>query len=82
MNLKSSNVLLTADGHCMISDFGDVKQTCLEAFGKPKISLSTPFWTAPECLRKETRNLKLRFSDIWSLGCIVFEMASGQPPWF
>ena len=25
MNLKPSNVLLTADGHCMISDFGAVK---------------------------------------------------------
>ena len=80
-NLKPSNVMVTADGHCMLADFGSVKQICLEAFGRPKFSLNAPFWTAPECLRKESRDTKLRFSDIWSLGCVVFEMASGEAPW-
>ena len=81
INLNPSNVFMTAEGHCMLSDFGSVKQICLEAFSKPKFSLNAPFWTAPECLRKDTRDKKLRFSDIWSLGCIVFQMASGEPPW-
>ena len=81
LNLKPSNVLITADGQCKLLDFGSVKQICLEAFGKPKFSLNAPFWTAPESLKKESRDTKLRFSDIWSLGCIVFQMASGKHPW-
>jgi len=33
---------------------------------------------APESVKK---NEYTRFSDIWSLGCLVLEMATGEPPW-
>ena len=37
----------------------------------------TPLWTAPEVLTG-TYNGKV---DIWALGCVIIEMASGKPPW-
>ena len=35
-------------------------------------------WMAPEVCRGEKVS---RFSDIWSIGCLIIEMFTGQPPW-
>jgi len=37
----------------------------------------TPLWTAPEVLTGDYSNNV----DVWSLGCVIIEMASGKPPW-
>lgn len=41
--------------------------------------LEPPYWIAPEIINKEI-NLTPAV-DIWSIGCIVIEMATTQPPW-
>lgn len=38
----------------------------------------TPLWMAPEVLRNEGLDFA---ADIWSLGCMVIEMATGRAPW-
>merc|ERR1711998_784575 len=37
-----------------------------------------PFWIAPEVLRGERYGFN---ADVWSLGCVICEMASAQHPW-
>ena len=82
-DLKCPNVLLTNKGVLKISDFGcskDFERTIsfvnYQAYGS-KTQKGTPHWMAPESIRSEFT----RFSDIWSLGCTVIEMATGEPPW-
>lgn len=44
------------------------------------ILLDCPYWIAPEVVMKE-KNLTWAL-DIWSLGCIIIEMATKNPPWY
>ncbi|KAK1947579.1 Mitogen-activated protein kinase kinase kinase NPK1 [Phytophthora citrophthora] len=43
--------------------------------------LGSPFWMAPELVRAEKGADSWRKADVWGVGCIVIEMATGKPPW-
>ncbi|OMJ81076.1 hypothetical protein SteCoe_18535 [Stentor coeruleus] len=75
-DLKSANILVTEDAVIKLSDFG-----CSRKMENGDISMSikgSPYWMAPEVVLQEGHGLP---SDIWSLGCLIIEMATGKPPW-
>jgi predicted permease len=81
-DVKPANVLLSGR-HAYLCDFGISRVIYTEAFGlarRPKIdsSAGTPAYVSPEQASGE-RTLDAR-SDIYSFGCMVFEMLSGRPP--
>ncbi|KAF4316025.1 hypothetical protein BBO99_00007094 [Phytophthora kernoviae] len=43
--------------------------------------LGSPFWMAPELVRAEKGADSWRKADIWGIGCVAIEMATGRPPW-
>jgi len=76
-DVKPSNVLLDGDGSAALADFGlarGAESTRLTAEGQ---LLGTPHYLAPELI--EGSELRPQ-SDIYALGCVVFECLVGEPP--
>ena len=79
-DIKSANILLAIFGNyqvCKIADFG--ASIALSNLAEEFTSLTgTPNFMAPEVIRQDGGSHK---ADIWSVGCTVIEMLTGQPPW-
>jgi serine/threonine-protein kinase len=79
-DVKPENILLSGD-HCVLADFGVAH--ALDAAGGEEltgtgITLGTPMYMSPEQASAE-RRLDGR-SDIYALGCVLYEMLAGEPP--
>ncbi|KAM3956160.1 mitogen-activated protein kinase kinase kinase 4 [Aphomia sociella] len=80
-DIKSGNIFLTNEGHCLkLGDFGcAVKiRAHTTAPGELQGYVGTQAYMAPEVFMKSTGHG--RAADIWSVGCVVTEMASGKRP--
>lgn len=78
-DVKPSNVLIDESGNCLLSDFGLAK--ILEASEKLTMSgavMGTPAYMSPE--QGLGRTLDGR-TDVYSLGVILYEMATGRTPY-
>jgi len=73
-DIKPSNVLLDADGHVIVSDFGLAHRHRRGAASHP--SSGTPAYMAPEMFSGE---VTLR-SDVYALGIMGFELLAGKLP--
>lgn len=75
-DIKPGNILLTAYGHPVLSDFGIAASI---AVGDPDtaVGLSVP-WSAPEVIRQETTGTIA--SEIFSLGATVHSLLAGHSP--
>lgn len=74
-DLKSENILLDADGHVKLIDFGFSKRVDEKTWSL----CGTPEYIAPEILLSKGHNAAV---DWWSIGVIMFEMLTGRPPFF
>ncbi|KPA75322.1 putative protein kinase [Leptomonas pyrrhocoris] len=79
-DLKTANLLLGTRGRTKIGDFGTAKR--LAPHQLLYTMVGTPQYMAPEVLTADVEErLGYDFkADIWSLGCIVLEMATGNAP--
>jgi serine/threonine protein kinase len=74
--IKPSNILTTAYGHPVLSDFG-IAATLGEAETTDAVGLSIP-WSAPEVLHDEISGSVA--SEVWSLGATVYSLIAGRSP--
>lgn len=75
-DLKPANIFLTLQGVVKVGDLGlgrHLSENTLEAHSK----VGTPLYMSPEVLRGEGYDWK---SDVWSLGCILYELAMLRSP--
>lgn len=73
-DLKSANVFLCKDG---LAKIGDMNVSKIAKRGLLYTQTGTPYYASPEVWNDKPYDSK---SDIWSLGCVIYEMASLKPP--
>jgi serine/threonine protein kinase len=77
-DIKSDNVLISCFADIKLADLGYVAQ--LDAKRPTRTTLAgTLFWMPPEILNEQPYTEKI---DIWSLGIVAHELATGEPPYY
>jgi len=79
-DIKPENILLLG-GHALVADFGiarAVSQASEEKLTQTGMAIGTPHYMSPEqSLGSEHVDAR---SDVYSLGCVLYEVLIGQPP--
>lgn len=72
--IKSANVFLTKEG---VAKLGDMNVSKLAKNGMLFTQTGTPYYASPEVWKDKPYDSK---SDIWSFGCVIYEMTTLEPP--
>lgn len=74
-DLKPENVFLGEDNSVKLGDFGLSK--ILQSHDFASTYVGTPYYMSPEICMSEKYTAS---SDIWALGCIIYELCAQKPP--
>jgi serine/threonine-protein kinase len=78
-DIKPENLLLTKDDNILVADFGIARPLGSEEhLTRPRTSVGTPAYMSPEQASGD-KALDAR-TDIYSLGCVLYELLAGEPP--
>jgi eukaryotic-like serine/threonine-protein kinase len=78
-DIKPENILLSG-GHALVADFGiarAVSEGNARKLTQTGMSMGTPYYMAPEQASGEVVGPP---ADVYSLGCVLYEMLAGEPP--
>ncbi|MFF3430196.1 protein kinase [Streptomyces sp. NPDC002602] len=76
-DIKPGNVLLTTRGRIKICDFGIARQSGMQGLTTTGLAIGTPAYMSPEQARGDAVDGR---TDIYSLGCLLYELLAGELP--
>jgi serine/threonine protein kinase len=75
-DLKSQNLFLTSTDRLRVGDFG-ISKVLESTAAFARTAIGTPYYLSPEICQEKPYSFG---SDIWALGCVVYEMAALRVP--
>jgi len=78
-DLKPENLLLSAEGNIVMTDFGLSKEGLQAKDSRTATFCGTPEYLAPEVIKGEEYTKAI---DWWSVGTLIYEMLTGLPPFY
>ncbi|KAG9397108.1 Nek1 Ser/Thr kinase-like [Carpediemonas membranifera] len=76
-DLKTQNIFLRSDNIAQLGDFGIARELA-SSMEMAQTVVGTPYFMAPEVLRRRPYR---KAADIYSLGCVLYEMLTGKYPY-
>ena len=76
-DVKPGNVMIDTEGRIKVMDFGIARAAANDTLTQTGTVLGTAAYLSPEQARGDSVDAR---SDIYSLGCVLFEMVAGRPP--
>jgi len=83
-DIKGGNILVDDKGTIKLADFGASKEIFPQSLGESNSIMmqsmtikGTPYFMAPEVFEQKYN----KKADIWSVGGVILQMITGQPPW-
>jgi serine/threonine protein kinase len=75
-DIKTANIFIDNKNKLKLGDFGIIK-ILSNNYAQTTTLIGTPIYMPPELYRKQRYNTKF---DIWSLGCVLYEIMTHNPP--